>query len=448
MAGSMSRKIEEAFNDCFERLLSGESLQSCLSRYPEFAAELDSMLRTSFDIKRRVYPVQPRPEFKYWGRVRLQNVQESITRQPASRKSGFFNLRRNLAITMAALLVFVIASTGTAAASSDALPDQPLYNVKLAVEQVQLTLTPSETDKAELYASLAEKRAQEIAVMASQGKTDKVISTTARLYYQLDQAEQLFIKSETAAAGSSTGWIITPSASEITAPAAGTGNTTGSTTSTLPAPATTTSPIISAPNQAVPTLTVPSEQRKTGTQADNTSKPLATQRAVNEINKARIAINASSAKSLTILQNALDKAPASAKPNLSQIIERTKITNERINAHHLPDSNLKPVPPGSKLNNDDSDDDSNTEHNRHSPLIVPNKKNIVPPSSNNPSGKSNQGGDPGQLDTSQGTDDGDHTGNTTISRITVNTTTTTAQKVTPKLPPIAGDISNKSGITK
>ena len=57
----MQHKIEEAFNDCFERLSAGESLDSCLKDYAEYALELDLMLRTTYDVKRRAYPIQPRP---------------------------------------------------------------------------------------------------------------------------------------------------------------------------------------------------------------------------------------------------------------------------------------------------------------------------------------------------------------------------------------------------
>lgn len=153
----MAKRIEEVFDDCFERLLLGESLESCLSRYPEYAAELDSMLRTAFDIKRKAFPVQPRTEFKYWARIRMQNVQYYSPPEPVEEKVSVSNLRRNLAFSLAALLVLVIASSGTAAASSQAMPDEALYPVKIAVEQAQLTFTTSDIDKAELYAQLAEK---------------------------------------------------------------------------------------------------------------------------------------------------------------------------------------------------------------------------------------------------------------------------------------------------
>jgi hypothetical protein len=192
----MNIRIEEAFHDCFERMISGESLESCLRRYPEYAVQLDSMLRTSYDIKRKAYPIQPRPEFKYWARVRMQNVQQYGVHQEDEGRQVSANVRRNLAISLAALLVFTIASSGTVAASSDAMPDEPLYGVKMVVEQAQVTLAPTDTDKAEVYAQLTEKRAQEIAVMAAKGNDEKVLATTRIMNDQLRKLEENMAKFE------------------------------------------------------------------------------------------------------------------------------------------------------------------------------------------------------------------------------------------------------------
>ena len=257
----MSKKIEEAFNECFERLLSGESLNSCLSSYPEYAAELDFMLRTAFDVKRKAFPVQPRPEFRYWSRIRMQGIQDADYKQPVSLKINSYNIRRNLAISMAAILVFVLASSGTAAASSDAMPDQPLYEVKMAVEQVEITLTPSETAKAELYANLAEKRAQEIATMASKGNTEKVLSTTTKMYYQLDQAEQLLANLEANSKEGSGATLSVPAYNNINLPAQPSISTpvpkpTAPATSVTPAPTAHAAPVTPVPPQTAPAASV------------------------------------------------------------------------------------------------------------------------------------------------------------------------------------------------
>jgi hypothetical protein len=313
----MSRKIEEAFNECFERLLSGESLDSCLRSYPEYAAELDFMLRTAFDVKRKAYPVQPRPEFKYWSRVRIQGIQDADYQQPVSSKLSAFNIRRNLAISLAAILVFVLASSGTAAASSNAMPDQPLYEVKLAVEQLNLTFTPSEAARAELYANLAEKRATEIAVMASKGNTDKVLSTTTKMYYQIDQAEQLLANIEASSKEASGVTFSVPASTIISAPLPPTVTTP---TTIAPAPSATTSTTASA-NVTQTGQDESKSDLKSGQQSV---------RSVTAVRQAKTSVNASAAKTLIILQDALDKAPESVKPSLKAIIERTKTTNARL----------------------------------------------------------------------------------------------------------------------
>jgi hypothetical protein len=388
----MSKRIEEVFNDCFERLLLGESLESCLLRYPEYSDELDSMLRTAFDVKRKAFPVQPRPEFKYWARVRMQNVQYYSEREPEEEKVSGSNLRRNLAFSLAALLVFVIASSGTAAASSQAMPDEPLYTVKMAVEQAQLTLTTSDVDKAELYAHLAEKRAQEIAVMADKGKTDQVVATTAKLNYQLEQADALLTKYEAAlaASGALPGSVATtpkvvvppltnipvvpPAPPQVTTPtptsAAVSENTS---TINLPPPPTplplatvenataenatvVTTPVqpanviavenatvenatlMTAPVQppaAVAAENITVENATVVTTSDNKSlagsKRLATlTQNLKNVNEAKTSIDVSTDKSLTILQNALDKAPESVKSSLNDAIQKTKKARERI----------------------------------------------------------------------------------------------------------------------
>jgi len=355
----MPKKIEEVFNDCFDRLLSGESLESCLSRYPEHAAELHSMLSTAFDVKRRAYPIQPRPEFKYWARVRLQGVQDYVSRQPVKIKPSIFSWQRSWAVALAAILVFVLASGGTAAASSEALPDQPLYGVKLAVEQTRVALTFSDIDKAELHAQLAEKRAQEIAIMANQGKTDKITSTIARMNYQLEQTELSLQKYNTGSTGAtgSAATTAVPPAPTITSPVK---------PSTLPAESQTPSP-----------TTPPS-----GVNAA---------RAATDVNRAKTAINASAAKSLTLLQNALDKAPASAKPTLNELIERTKRANEKFQiqpVQPIPSTDQKPVVPNIRPDTGlprPPPDISHQDPDKTAPFFRPDKpktnipSNIIPP---------------------------------------------------------------------
>ncbi|GAI36246.1 unnamed protein product [marine sediment metagenome] len=61
------------------------------------------------------------------------------------------------------------------------MPDSLLYPVKLATEQVQLALTPSDIGKAELCAKLADRRVAEIIHMADKGDAQQVEAITQRL---------------------------------------------------------------------------------------------------------------------------------------------------------------------------------------------------------------------------------------------------------------------------
>jgi len=306
----MAIRIEEAFNDCFQRLSFGESLDSCLRSYPEHAIELDLLLRTAYDVKRRAHPIQPRPEFKYWSRVRLQGIQDYMSKQTTKEKSSPFNFRRNLAISVAGLLVFVIASSGTAAASNDALPDQPLYGVKMAVEQAQLAMAVSDVDKAVVYANLAGKRAHEIEAMARQGKTEYLITTSTRMNYQLEQAETYISKYQSATSAGSPAMT--------TALPADTSTMEGYDQTVQPAPA--------AAPPVRPAFIDPNG--KSGEGQALVKRPLPTQNTAANANKANNALNSSTAKSLTTLQDALDNAPESARPAILNAIERVKKSNE------------------------------------------------------------------------------------------------------------------------
>ena len=194
----MARKLDDIFNECYERIRSGESLESCLMRYPEHAAELEPLLQTAFDIGRRASYIHPRPEFKHWALVRLDGEQHYISQQRQPAKSGHFSWRQGWAVAVASVLVLLLSGVGTAAASSNAMPDEPLYPVKLATEQVRLTLAVTDAQKVQVHTQLAETRAMEIETMANEGKTEHAAITAARLVKQLELASAAIDKVESA----------------------------------------------------------------------------------------------------------------------------------------------------------------------------------------------------------------------------------------------------------
>ena len=171
------KEFNNVLDECLERLLvKGETLEQCLRSYPEYAAELEPLLQTALATKQALI-IQPRPEFKtkarYQFRLALQEVKP--------KRRFFLGWQPRWATAVATILVLLLAGSGTVVAAGNSMPDNPLYPVKLATEQVRLTLTRSNMGKAELYAKLADKRVAEIIYMADKGDARQVEVTTQRL---------------------------------------------------------------------------------------------------------------------------------------------------------------------------------------------------------------------------------------------------------------------------
>jgi len=175
-----SKAFRDIFEECLEFVLvKGETIEECLRRYPEHARELKSLLEIATATKKAT-AVQPSPEFRERAR---QQFYAALREMPAQKKRAGFSWGRQpqWATVVAAVLALLLVSGGTVAAASGSMPDQPLYTVKRASEQVRLALTPSRLRKAELYARLADRRVSEIVYLASRSKSEQVLQTTESL---------------------------------------------------------------------------------------------------------------------------------------------------------------------------------------------------------------------------------------------------------------------------
>lgn len=175
---SKSKEFNNAFDMCLERLLArGESLEQCLQDFPEHADELKPLLETALSVK-QMSAIQPRPEVKERVRHHLNSVLRSME---AKKSMRFLSWQPRWAVAIAILLVFLLASSTTVAAAGNSMPDEPLYPVKLATEQVRLVFTPSALGKIELFAELADRRVEEIVSMVDESKAEQIERTARRL---------------------------------------------------------------------------------------------------------------------------------------------------------------------------------------------------------------------------------------------------------------------------
>ncbi len=171
-------QLDNILDDCLEKLLvKGRSIEECLADYPELADELKPLLQTAI-VTRKALDIEPRPEFRAKARYQLYSA---LKEAASKRHRSSFAWQFRWATVVSSFLILMLAGGGIVAAASNSMPDNPLYQVKLATEQIQLSLTTSPLDKAKLYTKLADRRVTEIINMAQEGNVSLVEITTQRL---------------------------------------------------------------------------------------------------------------------------------------------------------------------------------------------------------------------------------------------------------------------------
>ncbi len=176
------REFDNILDECLEKILQGNTVEECLRDYPDHAAALEPMLRTVMKA-RAATDIRPRPEFKDRARHQFQSAIREM--EPAPAGGGFFPRFKPVWIALTAFIAILIIGSGTVYAATGALPDSPLYGIKMATESVWLALTPTDIGKAELYTRFADRRVDEIVRMAELGKVEYAQEATEKLERQL-----------------------------------------------------------------------------------------------------------------------------------------------------------------------------------------------------------------------------------------------------------------------
>jgi len=165
----MAHGFAAVLDECLSAVRDGEPLESCLARYPKHADELRAHLRLAQRIV-LTPPHEPRPaaQAAAWHQFRARAEDRRLGRRPPfSLNVGWL---RPLTIAAAVVLAFLGAASGTIYASQDALPDSPLYRVKLASEDARVWFTFDDNGKAELLLDQSSERTTEIMEMLRGGK--------------------------------------------------------------------------------------------------------------------------------------------------------------------------------------------------------------------------------------------------------------------------------------
>ena len=149
--------FERILEECLRELDRGaSSVDQCLARHPEHAAQLRPILLATARLEAG-RSVRPSPAFKARARARLTRHIQAHPRKRAPFGFPFMRLATGLAIIVLALL-----AAGTVYAQS-ALPGEVFYNWKLASENVWRAISP---DPVATDIAIANRRIDEMNAVA------------------------------------------------------------------------------------------------------------------------------------------------------------------------------------------------------------------------------------------------------------------------------------------
>jgi len=313
------KKLNEIFDRCFEGLLSGSlTLDECLKQYPEYAHELEALLQTALSVEKAA-AITPSPEIKAHIRYHLQLRMAHVGK---AHRAAFRSWQPRWAIAVMAVLLILLLGSSTVFAAGGSMPGSPLYPVKIATEDVRLSLTSSPVSKAELYATYADRRVVELGYLAEKGNTkaaqvEKIAERYTHALHQIDALPLKGTKNETVMA---TGMITTsPTATVSPTTTPLNTNLTNQTTTQTSTTRRKATPSVSTKTQATATQQSSSEE-----------SPLAhLTPAEREHMMEYFAYLADSHPQE--LQNFLDQFPEQSRPAIRRMIEEAKTVYPKLN---------------------------------------------------------------------------------------------------------------------
>ena len=179
-------KIDQIFGICLDEVLADKStVDDCLKRYPEYAAELEGLLLTSLDISKAAH-IAPSPGAKMRIRVALNERVAELSGRKVTAKPFWRFGWANAVVSF--ILGLSLAGGSVAYAASGAMPGQALYPLKLDLEQALVSVTFSSDAKVQLYAALNDRRVGEIVYLARKGDSQGIAEVTNRIESNLSAA--------------------------------------------------------------------------------------------------------------------------------------------------------------------------------------------------------------------------------------------------------------------
>ncbi len=162
--------LSSILDDCIQELQAGVKLEDILARHSKYARELRPLLETAAWTKNARYDVHVSAQAQSLSRKAFTSAKPAGHPRSAFRS---FNLRLAFSFT-AIILGLIFGLLGTTIASAQALPGDALYPVKLAWEEVQISLTSGAAQRLHLQDRFDQQRVTEVSKLLNLGRKSNV----------------------------------------------------------------------------------------------------------------------------------------------------------------------------------------------------------------------------------------------------------------------------------
>lgn len=187
----MDEMLMTHLDECLAAIEAGESLSSCLARYPDETDDLVSLLRIAMALEKVPHP-EPTPFMAHAAKTQFLSQVER-RRRPIGQKPRRFALIhrcvriakrmassiwvapvRAFATVAASIALLVLFGGGVVFAASGSLPGDPLYGFKLLGEDLQHALTFGHDNRIRLEETFTERRQSEVRQLLTAGRQEEV----------------------------------------------------------------------------------------------------------------------------------------------------------------------------------------------------------------------------------------------------------------------------------
>jgi len=162
--------LDLALEQCLLALARGESVEACLKQFPQWSSQLEPQLRAAEALRAagRVCP-EPGQAERIWSAISAQIDGEQRSTVTAGHLLRYLRRDRSqdwsqpprrfdmsaIAATVA-LLITLLGGGGMVYASQDAVPGQPLYQVREAIDAARVRLSAGEQAQLQIRLELAD----------------------------------------------------------------------------------------------------------------------------------------------------------------------------------------------------------------------------------------------------------------------------------------------------